>query len=101
MTDIPEDIMQAARAFVASIYIENEFPETSRRVRDVRSGENDEHVEIQACARAILAERRACEEIARDEAARWLRACHSARMYAALGVADLIAERSNAGAAHG
>jgi hypothetical protein len=102
MSRIPNDIMQAAREAVASVYIENEFSEVSGRVVNVRSGEYDQTIEVQACARAILAERQACEKVARDradqhfeEGFRGFSSSRQIKAEEALKIADGIAKRSS------
>lgn len=59
MTAIPEDIIQAAREAVASVW-EESGAWVKRLVRCVRLGEKDGTMSVQIATRAILAERERC-----------------------------------------
>jgi hypothetical protein len=68
MTDIPADIMQAARAAVIT-------DQTPRKLRDlILNGTADEMWPIPHVARAILAERERCARVA-DERRMWPSFC--------------------------
>lgn len=67
MSAIPEDVLKAAREAVVAVYVDAGFSTTTRRPTQIRAGDYDDTTEVQAAARAILAERERIEAITQDE----------------------------------
>jgi hypothetical protein len=68
MTDIPEDVMKAAREAAASAYEDEDF--TREHVCRIRGGCLDNYVIVRAAARAIMAERERAILATREECAK-------------------------------
>ncbi|NJL06830.1 MAG: hypothetical protein HC900_00140 [Methylacidiphilales bacterium] len=67
MTDIPDDVMQAARRAAEKYYREMC---SDREANEIAAGEWDEQLPVSAIASAIVAERERCAKIA-DENTDW------------------------------